>query len=199
MKTPLLALTGSLLMVAACSSSASSDATPEHELVDGTATADSGTDAVASAVDTLQQAVHGRRDTYPIRGASPIDLVKAYITAKYADDPDMAAGYTWTPDAAHIVTDEHAAGTLSTQAALAGALDAVSAWYAEAGERGAEAEKARLETIKGAIESASAGGAVFGFDGMEQNGCAIPTTFLLVLDPASGRGYGIDLTPCSEE
>ena len=39
---------------------------------------------------------------------------------------------------------------------------------------------------------------IFGFDGFQQNGCAAPTPYLLVLDQNSKTVYGINLFPCEE-
>ena len=160
-----------------------------------------GPDAIGEAVsDLTSDAVlpgPGRHDDQRVSGGTPLALVKSYIKAKYADDPEMAEGYELRSEAPAMLADEQVAGTLTKAVALRDSLETVGLWYQD-WEETAAAKKARLDRVKAAIEKAAAAGAVFGFDGYEQNGCAAPTSYLLVLDPKNQRGYGIDLNPCEE-
>ena len=66
-------------------------------------------------------------------------------------------------------------------------------WVWEPEERAAKAAE-----LRATFDALVLRGAVFGFDGWEQNGCAAPTYLLLVLDTATPFVYAIDLNPCDE-
>lgn len=137
----------------------------------------------------------GRDDDYHVTGATPLDMVKSYVAAKYADDPDLRDGYTYQENAAALSEDEQVAGTLTNEVAIAQALDSVKGWYSDEDDA---ASKAHLAKVKAALDAIVKAGGTFGFDGFEQNGCAAPTAFLLVLDAKSQMVYGVDLNPCQE-
>lgn len=160
-----------------------------------------GPDAIGEAVSELMSddvlPGPGRHDDQRVTGGTPLALVKSFIKEKYAGDPEMAEGYEFRSEASGILADEQVAGTLTKAVALRDALDTVGLWYQDWEETPAAKQK-RLDRVKASIEKAAAAGAVFGFDGYEQNACAAPTSYLLVIDPRNQRGYGIDLNPCEE-
>ena len=90
-------------------------------------------------------------------------MVKEYIAA-VSDEP---ARYELVTDG-ELTQDERIAGTVSAATARAAVVDALTDDDGDVG-RG-----------RAVIDALIAAGAVFGFDGFEENGCAAPTSFLLV-------------------
>lgn len=156
------------------------------------------TGTIADAVAELEsEAVlpgPGRNDDYAVTGSTPMEMVKSYIKAKYADDEELGAGYRYQDNGTNLLADEQVAGTLSSDVALRASLDTVGTWY-ENMETNVGEQKAKVRAI---FDKLSAAGATFGFDGFEQNACAAPTSFLLVIDAANKHVYGVDLNPCEE-
>ena len=68
-------------------------------------------------------------------------------------------------------------------------------WFAS--EEGVTtAGTARLGKAKTQLEAIATAGGTFGFSGFAQNGCATPTSLLLVIDPKTSTVYGVYLNPC---
>jgi hypothetical protein len=120
-------------------------------------------------------------------------MVKQYIAKKYEGDD---TGFTFVTDG-DMTSDEQVAGTVKASAAHDAVVEAFDYWLADSLENPEEAPALREKAIK-LIDGLADAGAAFGFDGWEQNGCAAPTSFLLVLDTKSKMVYGVDLNPCIE-
>jgi hypothetical protein len=135
----------------------------------------------------------GRHDDFDVTGDSPLALVKSYIDKKYADDPELRDGYTFEENAADFAMDEQRAGTFAKDVAMANALATIDAWF-----DGEDEHDAHMTRVRAVLDKLAATGASFGFDGFEQNACAAPTAFLLVVDSAAKRVHGVDLNPCEE-
>ena len=151
---------------------------------------------IASGVDALEEIFSpgARNDSFGVSSSTPITMVHQYIEKKYEAD---AAGYKFVSDADSLTSDEQVAGTLKSAAAHDAVLDAFDGWMADSLENPEEAPALRQKAEK-LIDGLIDAGAAFGFDGFEQNGCAAPTAFLLVLDPKEKTVYGVDLNPCIE-
>jgi hypothetical protein len=134
----------------------------------------------------------GFHDDFDVPAGTPLEMVKGYIAARYADDPEIGDGYKFVEDARELDTDTQLAGTMKKDVAIERAFASIQGWFDE------EASSAHMKRVRAALDKLAASGASFGFDGFEQNGCAAPTAFLLVIDAAGKHVYGIDLNPCSE-
>lgn len=136
--------------------------------------------SIQSLVSHIQKTLaEGRHDSGQTKSSDPLEMVKEYIAKKYEYDTEIFKGYRFVKDATSLTVDEPVAGLLKTSAVL---------HEVRSGE-GTEAVEADFKAL---LKTQ----AVFGFDGFEQNACAAPTPFLLVLDPANKTVYGIDLSPC---
>lgn len=141
-----------------------------------------------------------RGDEYQVDGATPLDAVKAYIKAKYADDEEIGNEYKYVDNGDALVEDEAVAGTLAADTALKLADEVIGNYYDgydETNDPDATA-KARHAKVKELLETVVKQGGTFGFDGFEQSGCAAPTPWLLIIDKKHKTVYGVDLNPCSE-
>lgn len=129
---------------------------------------------------------YARNDQYSVRSGKALEAVKQYIFAKYKDDTDIAKEYKFVAGAKELATDQPIAGTVAKPVAL----DAVAAIDGFS--------RRQIDFAKALIGEIDDAGGAFGFDGFEQNGCAAPTPFLLILDLKGKKVYGLDLAPCSE-
>jgi hypothetical protein len=139
---------------------------------------------------------YGRHGDEPVSSSEPLEMIREYLEVGHGEDD--VAEFELIADADAFQVDEMVAGTLPYDLALAEAVGNVEWLYyydEDAGEEVVAATEARVTEL---FEQLRDAGALFGFDGFEQNACAAPTSFLLVLDPDGGKVYGIDLTPCSE-
>jgi hypothetical protein len=126
-------------------------------------------------------------DVYSVDSADPIEnALKGYVAKKYSkDDPDALTQYTYKVGSTSWVTDTEEAGTVSNSLA----------WKVISGDIDGAGDKAKA---KAAFDDLVEQGAVFGYDGFEESGCAAPTDFLLVIDPKGKKVHTIELTPCDE-
>jgi len=153
--------------------------------------------AIAELVSEEVLAGPGRNQDFNIQPGRPIDMVRRFISAANGDDPESVESYSFEDPGQHLLADAQVAGTLAADVAIREAVESVTSWYG-AIEDDPAVTKARVARVKGLLDTIAASGASFGFDGFQQNGCAAPTTFLLVLDANRGRVYGVDMNPCAE-
>jgi hypothetical protein len=157
------------------------------------------TSSIDATVADLEEifSPYGHHDDYKVTSVVPLDMVKQYIAAKYGEDPELGSEYKFVSNAKSFEMDTQIAGTVSASVAKAEVLGAIDGWMSDWLEDDAKAAALRAKAVK-LMDTLIASGAAFGFDGFEQNGCAAPTTFMLVLDPKTHHVYGVDLNPCSE-
>lgn len=152
---------------------------------------------IAQAVDELRELFFdGRSSDANVASSAPLEMVKEYIQDRYYDDPDILDEYEFVENAAEFVADEPIAGTIQLQPVIdeaVGQLEWLYEWNLEPEEIAPLQDRATR-----AIQAMVAAGAALGFDGFDQNYCAAPTYMLLVLDPATQRVEGVDLSPCTE-
>jgi hypothetical protein len=60
------------------------------------------------------------------------------------------------------------------------------------------ADAARIAKAQSAFERLVLNGAIFGYDGSQQNGCAAPTDFLLIINPHESTVFTLETTPCTK-
>src|SRR5262249_53302007 len=116
-----------------------------------------------------------------------VDALKDYVKESNTSDPSIARDYTYRLNSSGFEQDTKAAGTVSNEVAwrtIAADSKALSA-----------ADKAKA---KRAFDALSEMGAVFGYDGFQESGCAAPTDYMLVIDVSGKKVYTIELTPCDE-
>jgi hypothetical protein len=179
------------LFLAACA------ATPDAEPAgDTTSAVSTSTSPFASAEKKLFGIFAGGPqrggDVYSVESTHPIeDALKGYVKAKYSkDDPDALKNYKYKTNSNTFETDTQEAGTVSNSTAWSVIENDIDQW-----EDGVNPAKAKA---KAAFDDLVQQGAVFGYDGFEESGCAAPTDFLLVIDPKGKKVYTIELTPCDE-
>jgi len=144
---------------------------------------------VSNKAEKLQNLMgrYARNDSYKVKTGAPLQMIKNYIFAKNKKfgDTESAKEYRFVRSGKTFIMDEKIAGTLSSEVVLATVLNL---------EGLSKRQQQFAVTLVKEIKSA---GGAFGFDGYEQNGCATPTPFLLIIDP-KGKVFGIDLAPCTE-
>jgi hypothetical protein len=116
-----------------------------------------------------------------------IRLLNHYLDSKYKNDPDLRSYFLILKDSKKWTFDNFVAGTWP-QKDVVTRIDEVLP----------EKQKNRDEILKLFSKLLENPNLQFGYDGFEQNGCAAPTAFLLILDNLKGRVDGIDLVPCQE-
>lgn len=151
--------------------------------------------AVSAEVLAIKRLLQpGRHDFERAPRTSPADamsLVRTYLAKKYAGDEDILSGYAYDPKLAKLPVDQRIAGVFaSPDAAIDLAVKALSSWN--------EGDTKQTEAVRAHLVKLASLGVAFGTDGFEQNGCASPTPFLLVIDPVGKTVDGIDLGPCEE-
>jgi len=190
------------LLGLACASGGSS-ASSSADLTTDTAAPKSIADlahAAAKAVDPADVG-HGMDET-KLTGDNTLDVLKAYIKAENDGDDE---GYTYLASADRgFQNDEQVAGIFTDYAKMkADILSNVGDYYesndGEDDGNGGTISVAKIKASLGAkLDALHDAGAAFAFDGFGQNGCAAPTSYLIVLDVKGKAGYGVDLNPCSE-
>jgi hypothetical protein len=136
--------------------------------------------------DILTSGRHDFARAKATASGDPMDLVKLSIKHRSEDDPDALKGYKFESSMSRYPQDEQVAGLFSSPAV---AVDQAVAMFKD--DPSQKDLKGHLETLKDL-------GVVFGTDGFEQNGCAAPTPYLLVIDTVGKTVDGIDLGPCEE-
>jgi hypothetical protein len=131
----------------------------------------------------------GHHDFRQVTPAEPLFMVHDYLLKYYGSESEMPK-YQFVSKLDHIPVDELWAGTLLPEAALNEAVRAaqLSDRAIKGGGLASEAQQIFYRLFRK--------NAVFGFNGLAQNGCAAATAFLLIIDPVSGTADGIDLYPC---
>jgi hypothetical protein len=127
------------------------------------------------------------------QSADPIELVKMYIKHSESDDPTALDGYKFNASMkAGFPSDQQVAGVFA-QSAIPAMIDEATKDVEDTFQDG----KASKD-VKKHLQNLVNLGVLFGTDGFQQNGCAAPTIYLLVIDTAGKTVDGIDLTPCDE-
>jgi hypothetical protein len=116
-----------------------------------------------------------------------MNLLKQYLDSKYKNDPDLRSYFLTLKDSKKWTFDNFIAGTWPQKDVLNRIAEVLP-----------ENQKNRDEILKLFSKILKNSNLRFGYDGFEQNGCAAPTAFLLVLDTLEGRVDGIDLIHCQE-
>ena len=116
-----------------------------------------------------------------------MNLLKQYLDSKYKNDPDLRSYFLTLKDSKKWTFDNFIAGTWPQKDVLTRIAEVLP-----------ENQKNRDEILKLFSKLLENSNLRFGYDGFEQNGCAAPTAFLLILDTLEGRVDGIDLIPCQE-
>ena len=129
----------------------------------------------------------GHHGHWQLAPAPAFAMVRSYIEA--TTDAATVASFRFVRDAPQLDTDQMLAGTLT----LAGAEAALREALTDTGDG-----RARLASAAPILAGIAASGGRFGFDAFWQNGCAVSTPFLLVIDEAAGSVDGLDLAPCTE-
>ena len=137
--------------------------------------------------------------TYKVTSDKPEQMLKEYLQVKYGAD---AADYKIDLKATGINQDTSEVGLISKATAYnevtGQLLDDDTVDYAKENGKQAVDFLTMLQEVRYGLRFANQYGAVYGYDASEQNGCAAPTPYLLILDPKSKIVYGIDLFPCHE-
>lgn len=144
----------------------------------------------ARALEKLFGSMRG--DSYSVHKGSALSMVKEYIRKKYKGDKESYEAYKFLQNAPGMQTDEQVAGTLTHQTAVSNVIDTIRYNYPK------ELVEKQVGKARHLMESLIEEGAEFGFDGFEQNGCAAPSPFLLVIEKEKGRVSGFELEPCQE-
>ena len=116
-----------------------------------------------------------------------MNLLKQYLDSKYKNDPDLRSYFLTLKDSKKWTFDNFIAGTWPQKDVLSRIAEVLP-----------ENQKNREEILKLFSKLLENSNLRFGYDGFEQNGCAAPTAFLLILNTLEGRVDGIDLIPCQE-
>jgi hypothetical protein len=129
-----------------------------------------------------------RHETRQLKKATDeMNLLKQYLDSKYKNDPDLRSYFLTLKDSKKWTFDNFIAGTWAQKDVLNRIAEVLP-----------ENQKNRDEILKLFSKLLENSNLRFGYDGFEQNGCAAPTAFLLILDTLEGRVDGIDLIPCQE-
>jgi hypothetical protein len=142
--------------------------------------------------DALTSGMHDFARGKPKQSAEPMELVKMFIKHSESDDPEALKGYKFETALKGFPSDEQKAGTFAP-ASVNGMISDAAKTVEDTFQDGDTSKKVKqhLQTLQGL-------GVIFGSDGFQQNGCAAPTTYLLVIDTADKTVDGIDLAPCDE-
>ncbi len=151
-----------------------------------------GAPALAASIDDRAAALAalfpaGRHGHWTLAPSPALALVKAFV--RETTDAATFSAYRFVSEAPALDTDAALAGTLAPGAAARALAEALA---------DADDGPLRLAQATALTEGIAAAGGRFGFDASWQNGCAVPTPFLLVLDEQAGTVAGIDLAPCVE-
>jgi len=180
-----------------CSATSSDDVAEAK----GAATVTPATHAdIASVAGELRDAIDPshighHQDVEDLEGSSPLDVLKSLAAKLHEGESNNLAHYTYSTNATKFVTDDMVAGIFASPAATKAAI--ITA-LRNADNENAPFTSALEATVSEKIDTLAAAGAVFAFDGMQQNGCATGTAFLAVIDTKHNTAFGIDLTPCEE-
>ena len=129
-----------------------------------------------------------RHDTRQLlKTTDEITLLKHYLDSKYKNDPDLRSLFLTIKDSKKWTFDNFIAGTWPQKDVFTRVQEVLP-----------EKQKNRDEILNLFTKLLENPNLQFGYDGFEQNGCAAPTAFLLILDNLRGRVDGIDLIPCQE-
>src|SRR5205823_2881622 len=122
-------------------------------------------------------------DVYSVPSTSPIEnALHGYVEKAYADDKDMQKGYVYKTHSGTFQSDTREVGTVS----------GTRAWSVISGDMANDSmSKTAQAKAKAAFDDLVGAGAVFGYDGGQESGCAAPTDFLLVIDPKGKKVYTI--------
>ncbi len=132
-----------------------------------------------------------RNDYFQVVAETPLDMIKTYITKKHETiGPEIGAKYTYLPEARQFEIDKEIAGIFKTEEAKKLVLNSLLFSRQD--------DEKSYDKISAFMDKLMKAGATFGFDGFEQNGCASPTAFLLIIDQKGKQVIGIDLNPCDE-
>jgi len=162
------------------------------------AAANKPTDAFELQVSRIANAFEGY-STYKVFSDKPEDMLKEYTQVKYADQSE---DYSFNFKATGMNEDANEAGLFSQGVAYGEVMTQLldEDKLNEAQQNGKEALDyvKRVQDVRNALETANRYGAIYGYDAGEQNGCASPTPYLLILNPKTKTVYGINLYPCQE-
>jgi len=128
-----------------------------------------------------------RHDSRQLKSRSEMNLLKEYLDAKYKIDPELRSLFVMIKESDKWVFDNFIAGTFPRESLQIRISEVLS-----------EKHKKGDEILNLFLKLKEDSNLSFGFDGFEQNGCAAPTAFLLIMDNKRGRVDGIDLNPCQE-
>ncbi|MBW2528860.1 MAG: hypothetical protein JRI23_32090 [Deltaproteobacteria bacterium] len=152
---------------------------------------------ISQAVDELHEIFFdGRWQSVGVESSEPLEMVRQYLEDLYYGDEEMLEEYQYVENSPSWYWDEPIAGTIQAQVVMDEAVGQLE-WLYEWSHEPEEIAQIQDQATR-AIQSLISAGAVFGFDGYEQNYCAAPTSMLLVLDTAESHVYGVDLSPCTE-
>jgi hypothetical protein len=127
------------------------------------------------------------------QSADPIELVKMSIRHNESDDPTATDGYKFNASMkAGFPSDVQVAGIFAPSA-IPAMIDEATKDVDDTFQ-----DDKTSKTVKEHLDNLVKLGVLFGTDGFQQNGCAAPTIFLLVVDTAGKTVDGVDLTPCDE-
>jgi hypothetical protein len=151
-----------------------------------------GTDSIPDQVQALKDEFPNDRVFAPVmvRSTDPLSMIKEYVYALYTDD---APSFTFVTNGT-FDDDTATAGTVTADAAR----DQVHMWLAAQVQNNGWDMATEFKKADDIMDAILAAGGSFGFDGYGQNGCAVPTITLLVMDPAAPSVSAVDLNPCME-
>lgn len=154
--------------------------------------------SVESNVSVLKKIFKdGRHSTIIANAQTTKEMITQYLYFKYSymSDSSVYEKYQFVDDAEDFVVDDQVAGTIKSKAVYETVEHYLKEIYGSSSE---SVRNRRILVAKNILDEIVKDGAVFGFDGFEQNGCAAPTPYLLIIDKAGKTVYGIDLNPCKE-
>jgi hypothetical protein len=132
-------------------------------------------------------------------GAGRVDVTSAVpltMLGEYMDITYEPEDYEIVENATEFETDVMKAGTVTLEAAHAAVSDGIE--YVDSVAEEEESTPRHQAEAAAALDAIVEAGAILGFDGWGQSGCAAPTPVLVIIDTEAKFVYGIDLNPCSE-
>lgn len=128
----------------------------------------------------------------------PVYMLRDYLLTVYKDNPEKLKEYKILEEDSMIETDTFIAGILIQRAIFSETEYSIQYLIKNFPQNHYDEKKLTTETKK-IIEDLYSLGAVFGFDGGKENSTLHSIPYLLILDPAAKKMYGIDLNPTKTE
>lgn len=138
-------------------------------------------------------------DVYTVRSSRVRQMLVDYVYALYPDDLETIQSMHYVFNASELNTDTNEVGLFKNPKIAYNEILRQYKGYAD-DSTGEEKAKfiAAMKVLPDQIQRLVQLGVTFGYDAWQQNGCAAPTPYLLILDPKTKTVYGMNLYPCQE-